>query len=579
VRRAGTAVLVLCLIGAAWTYSQPRGAAASSTGCETAELKPFGGVLKAQTIPVLFVHGITGDPSIFTDRGLDGAASIAAQVRAIPGTSVWTFNYHKVSLDWVTNKQIGSALATSISCLARVSRKRVVVIAHSMGGLATQYAAAQHDPQGGTEGERLAHVFAIATPFKGSKLLSAAQNAIRGAGDEDPATTAAIDALLSECAGVGERAYAANNQDPCGILSVLHSPVGTSLEFNSPAIAALPHWSPSVPVTDIAGNVDLDVGVWKLRHTFDIGDVAVSRDSATAHNTSDAPIEVTCHDALRRLLKTPCYHSRLPRNANIVPALVKDVREVVAVERATFAPPIYGGLQWRDYFPVRIGRQCTLTTSVHLGDITSEATQTQTTTSAGFQAQGVYFVIHAVTAAHAPGSSVTNTLTIPYLLANDGTLQAAPGLTDNSQLKYTYKGFEVYPSIQELQHGKTRTSTVSITISGRTAEMTKLLAQATHGSPTITINLMFKVGSAPARSTITTPAGTFTHPVGVEITGIKERAPSQSSSTNSAIDTLIEAFVGKRIIVYFGRGTGPILNENLGGLFGPTTVRLTGCRG
>jgi pimeloyl-ACP methyl ester carboxylesterase len=577
-RRISTFGLCACLALVLWALAGSHRANATTSSCETEELKPFGGKLQTGSVPILFVHGITGDPSIFTHADRGGGASIAARVRGIPGATVWTFDYHKASLDWVTDKAIGPALAKSISCLARVSRKRVVVIAHSMGGLATQYAAAQRDPQGGIEGERIAHVFAIGTPFKGSKLLSAAQDALRGVESPDHATSAAMQALLSECAGAGEAAYAVVSGDPCGILSVLRSPVGADLQFDSPEIAALPRWPADVPVTDIAASIDVNIGIWKVRHTVDVGDLAVSQDSATAHETSGASIQIVCHDALRTLLDTACYHGWLPRDPGIVRTIAQAARRIVQVERATFAPSTFGGIQWRDYFPVREGRQCVLETEAHFGDITSEARQTQTTTHARFQAQGVYFLQHAVTVASAVGTApTTTTLNLPYLLADDGTLQVTPGLSENSKLKYLYKGFEVYPPLAALRRGDSLRSKVTMTVTGATPKITKLLAQATHSTGGIAVELGFDVKAAPRVTQITTPAGTFDNPVGVSVSGVGVHVLGAPSGTDKAVDQLFAAFVGKHILTYFARGVGPVMSKT-DGLFGGT-VRLLGCSG
>jgi hypothetical protein len=54
---------------------------------------------------------------------------------------------------------------------------------------------------------------------------------------------------------------------------------------------------------------------------------------------------------------------------------------------------------------------------------------------------------------------------------------------------------------------------------------------------------------------------------------------SQPTSIDSATNSLFKALLGGRVITYYGRGVGPILNESLGGLFGPLTVQLNGCHG
>ena len=87
--------------------------------------------------PVLFVHGINEGPAVWDPSS---PSSIPGQAAAIPGMTAWTFNYYRWSLDWVNTQQIGPNLATVISCLSHVSGSSVIVVTHSMGGLATQYA-------------------------------------------------------------------------------------------------------------------------------------------------------------------------------------------------------------------------------------------------------------------------------------------------------------------------------------------------------------------------------------------------------------------------------------------------------
>jgi len=331
---------MLVAVGAAGAWS----ARASSSSCRTDHLVPLmNPEAKPGEVPVVFIHGITGDPSIWTHPELNGGPSIAHQVESVAGTSVWTFNYHQVSLNWVTDPAIGPAFARGISCLAKESGRRVIVIAHSMGGLATQYAAAQPDPNGGTVGSHLARVITIGTPFEGSKLLSAVQGAELGREISDPATLVPAEALLSQCAGESEAALATNTASPCWLIGILRSPVGLDLMYRSPAIAALTRWNASIPVSDITGDMKLTVGVWHLHHTFDVGDFAVTQDSATAHNTVGSPIHVSCQAAIAHILdELDCYHSHLPWNPTVVNAVVSEVRDVV--QQAAGGPEVALGL-------------------------------------------------------------------------------------------------------------------------------------------------------------------------------------------------------------------------------------------
>jgi hypothetical protein len=107
--------------------------------------------------------------------------------------------------------------------------------------------------------------------------------------------------------------------------------------YDSPQIAQLPAWPAQLPVKDIAGNIDYEIDVLGLyHHTFDMGDILVSPDSATAHNTDGSPDNVTCaHDSLATIVKlgSACYHSHLPRNSSVVNYIVKLVTGLVARQR------------------------------------------------------------------------------------------------------------------------------------------------------------------------------------------------------------------------------------------------------
>ena len=540
--------------------------------------------MRLGSVPVVFIHGITGDPSIFTEPGPGGAESVAAQVASLPDATVWTFDYHDVSLDWVTNPQIGPAFASAIDCLARVSGHRVIVIAHSMGGLATQYAAGQNDPTGGTVGDHIAHVFTIGTPFTGSKLLTALEDAIYGNPIADPAQAAVVDALLSECAGAVEAAYSSGaDTTPCSLLSVPGSPVGTALRYESAQIRALPRWPAGLPVTDVAGEIDLTFGIWKLRHTFDIGDVPVSQDSATAHNTSGAPIRVVCHDSLVNLVRTECYHGRLPENPNVVAPLLKDVRSAVALEKATFLPATSGPNEWASYLPVIAGRTCTYRATSTFGQFTSVSQQTSIIPSAQLEADGVHFTIRSTTTTTTtgpgtPAQTQTETLTYPYLLANNGTVRVSPGNISKSGLSYTYSGFEVWPTVAALRQGQSVTTTMTVRLSATTAALRAELAKALNGQSGIDATVTFKVGPAPILGPIVTSDGTFANTIGVQVSLVSEHEANAPPGTDAGIMKLARAFGPGKTDIYFARGVGPV-ETKVGGLLASLSspVELTGC--
>jgi pimeloyl-ACP methyl ester carboxylesterase len=540
--------------------------------------------MRLGAVPIVFIHGITGDPSIFTTPGPRGAESLAVQVAAVRDTTVWTFDYHAYSLDWVTNPNIGPAVASAVACLARLSGHRVIVIAHSMGGLATQYAAAQADPAGGKVGDRIAHVFTIGTPFTGSKLLTVLEDAIKGNPVADPTQAAIVDAILSKCAGAGEAAYRKGGEStPCSLLSIPGSPVGTALRYNSQQIRALPRWSRSVPVTDVAGEIRLTFGIWKLRHTFDIGDVPVSQDSATAHNTSGAPIRVVCHDSLVSLSSAECYHGRLPQNPNVVVPLLKAVRSAVALEDVTFLPATSGPNEWSSYLPVIAGRTCTYRATSTVGQFTSVAQQTSVIPSAQLEADGVHFSIRSTTTTTTTGPGTTpqaqsQMLTYFYALANNGTVRVSPGNIAKSGLSFTYSGFEVWPTVAALRQGQSITTTMTARFSATTAALRAELNKALNGQDSIDSTVTFKVGPAPPIGPIVTQAGTFTNTIGVRVVLVSEHEAHAPAGTDAQVIKVAHAFGPGTTDVYFARGIGIVETKQSGLLASLSSpVELTRC--
>ena len=280
---------------------------------------------------MVFVHGISGSPAIFF-KAVGGGLSLVAQVQALGGVSAWTFDYRRESLDWVDNPDIGPALAAGIDCLAHQSGTSVILVDHSMGGLASQFAAAVPDPFGGSTGAHISEVITMGTPFQGSKLLTVAQDLIAGSeaaavADGGAGLAAAMEAILSYCAGRSMQDLANGGGNLCRIASVPRSPVGSALEEHSSAINALSPWPANLPVYDIAGDIRLRVGYGFISHTFDIGDGLVELASATAHDTVGSAGVVVCHETLLHPLGSglPCYHGDLPSN----PAIVTDVLDAI----------------------------------------------------------------------------------------------------------------------------------------------------------------------------------------------------------------------------------------------------------
>lgn len=316
-----------CVVGGA-----PARAASQTADCPAA-VRQVGSAAIADTTPVLFVHGMASNPEMW---GTD-STGLAARVAAMTGATAWTFDYSAAALNWVDDPRIGTALAAAIVCLARGAGRQVVIVSHSMGGLATQEAVSLADPQGGTVADHVAEVITLGTPFLGSQILKYASNAVSAVEDSSAQDGILVEALLSACAGF---AAPDNNRNPCGLLAVADSPVGSALSYKSPQIAALPAWPIGLPVKPIAGNITVRISVAGIGFTTgDVGDVAVTQDSAIAGADDAAVVQDYCDNTgIRQLAlhsdKVPCYHDSLPSDPRAVDAVTSTIAGIVQAESA-----------------------------------------------------------------------------------------------------------------------------------------------------------------------------------------------------------------------------------------------------
>jgi len=247
--------------------------------------------------------------------------------------SVWTFDYRQWSLDWVTKKQIGPNLAEAISCLAHTSGHKVVVVAHSMGGLATQYAVSQRDPRSaGLVASDVQEVLTFGTPYHGSLLLTAIRSGISALPSD---IQIGVQAILAACAGITTVVRSRGIEStPCDLPAVADSPVGTALMYDSPEIAALPPWPSGLRVHDLAGQTEMRIGVRIYAFNIDVGDILVSTGSATGHDTEGSPDIATCTRNPIEVVfgDNPCYHAHLMSNPILTNQVIQHIERDVEAE-------------------------------------------------------------------------------------------------------------------------------------------------------------------------------------------------------------------------------------------------------
>lgn len=361
-RRGVLVALVAVLIVAV----VPPVAIAAPTGCALGAGETESTVA-ASRVPVLFVHGIQSGRDMWDAPVTGRTAAVTTLVGQIDGATAYTFSYRDAALDWVADQRIGPTLAATINCLATASGRKVVVVAHSMGGLATQLALrepidSQHQCLGDSTPDactaaNVLDVVTLGTPFQGSLMLSYGQ-AARVAADALAVLSGRIDLaiameeMLATCAKAAQASLQSGGALVCGRAGVLDSPAGRALLYHSREIAELPAWPTSVPLRAEAGDIylperDLISTPWltvSARPVL-IGDWAVTADSAEAVSQPSEPVHCAVDrrdavavfaNAVASDFATPaCAHNALAANPDLVGVILATVRAAVKAQTPT----------------------------------------------------------------------------------------------------------------------------------------------------------------------------------------------------------------------------------------------------
>lgn len=271
--------------------------------------------------PVVLVHGFQGSPRDFS-KTVDDGRTLRSALSREPGVALYTFDYRRASKQWVENEAIGPALARDIVCLREQSGRRVVVVAHSMGGLAARFAQGQVI-DGQPVSDSLAQVITIGTPNRGVILLSIADGDI-----SNILVRAATEAADATCDDPPE-----HDSDLCELLRAANIPAVKAMAPDSPFLAGLPHWDPRLAVDGVAADLRLRVSALGIGTTVSLGDIVVNVESATADATPSSntfvarcPAELT--DLVDVVDKSHCSHANELSNHRIVRHVVEKVREV-----------------------------------------------------------------------------------------------------------------------------------------------------------------------------------------------------------------------------------------------------------
>ena len=294
------------------------------------------------TTPILFVHGINSDPTIWngTDK-VDGTGETPLiYVQTALGSNKvtgYTFDWSRYSgwggsqVMWVTDSHLGAGLAQAISCVARKAGHQVIIIAHSMGGLIAKEASR-------IDQKDIAAIFTIGTPYQGSWLASAAVGK-----DTDWGRGLLVQAISDACS---IRLPSTNSQPPkrhtkpSGLITALCNSVNSLMkERNDPGVEAMrldggPNggwstllWPPGLRVYALASGIQ---GIWQPLWPLGLqvpltssGDVIVSTSSqqVSPKMTLSCPVRLRgplpMPDVLPLLdavAAVPCFHTNEPHN-------------------------------------------------------------------------------------------------------------------------------------------------------------------------------------------------------------------------------------------------------------------------
>jgi triacylglycerol lipase len=261
----------------------------------------------------------------------------------MPGIAASYFNYASVSTQWVTNPAIGPALARDIACLADSSAAgggpgRVIVIAHSMGGLALRQAASDTVGREGVA-SRIGLAVTVATPNLGSWIdglvggRSASAGADLGLLRRFVATAGRVCSVASPQSGTGGAL-----QQVCSLVTAPFSPAAQAMVPGSAQLAALPVLPASLPVFAVAGDITLTSGVGPLANValpVRVGDLLVYPQSALAEANPSGPgggsYTADCTMAVSQLTDgraggwTGCSHGGLLYDPSVISAVERSV--------------------------------------------------------------------------------------------------------------------------------------------------------------------------------------------------------------------------------------------------------------
>ena len=267
-------VILVAALGVLGAGTTKASAEETPSGCSPGDAPPA---------PVLLVHGFLSDPDGGWGTESEGPIQRALEAK---GHQVERFDYAELATKWVTNRRIGPRLADAVLALSSEYKKRcgdgkIIMVAHSMGGLAAR--CALDASCGKREGvpDAVGLIVTLGTPYLGSHLRTATRDLAADLASRYPA-------LLALCAPrIGDLFTQGIREEACRYIdALLVSEAGRAFTLGSSALAELPPFPRQVAVRALAGQVLVPLRTASSVRIYNLGDMVVGFESATAGSTS-----------------------------------------------------------------------------------------------------------------------------------------------------------------------------------------------------------------------------------------------------------------------------------------------------
>lgn len=324
--------------------------------------------VRGHNTPILMVHGWLGsskhpggdfssiiDLTTSQTRPSKPTSSLIGILQGHPGAAVFTFDYHENAAKWVADERISKPLMKAIACLYERSHEKVIIVAHSMGGLATRQALSLG---GRVLAAKVSQVIEFGTPNAGSLYAATVSGGLLHPG------AGLFRAFLAYCGWITTESL-----DPgplCTNPGLLPLPVtafdseaGRALRPGSAQMRDLPPFPVGMPVHSMAADIQyvlpgasyfaMSLGVGSVPG----GDQVVNLDSAVKGATTTKNLQCAyelklvhedpLHVGVRALKviaskrdprelllnfashNSPCYHVNLMRTFELTAAALKYV--------------------------------------------------------------------------------------------------------------------------------------------------------------------------------------------------------------------------------------------------------------